>query len=244
MSAKGSRNPYKKKINVLVDLWTKIIEYYAEGGVSRKEIEELLRKYYEEKRVVPFKGKATPEDLYDKELTSLYVVGKYGLGLDKEYREIFDEVFYHEETYERIIELLLRKEHGARELILNLLGGSLEPNTLARILRVMFTMVVLGFRKEEEFYKLLRAFANYFPEHKDTLRKYTRFYIAFRVAEAIAKGEVKNKVSKEALKQSLALRIGFEKSIPDDKYIYTIAREVFKVPQKILKNVLNIEGAE
>ncbi len=244
MGVKGSRNPYRKKINVLVDLWTKIIEYYAEGGASRKEIEELLRKYYEEKRVVPFKGKATPEDLYDKELTSLYVVGKYGLGLDKEYREIFDEVFYHEKTYERIIELLLREEHGARELILNLLGGSLEPNTLARILRVMFTMVVLGFRKEEEFYKLLRVFANYFPEHKDTLRKYTRFYIAFRVAEAIAKGEVKNKVSKEALKQSLALRIGFERSIPDDKYIYTIAREVFKVPQKILKNTLNIEEAE
>lgn len=244
MSVKGSRNPYKRKINTLVDLWTKIIEHYSEGGVNRKEIEKLLRKYYEEKRITPFKGRATPDDLYDKELTSLYVVGKYGLGLDKEYREIFDTLFYHEETYERIIELLLRKERGARELILNLLGGSLEPNTLARILRVMFTMVILGFRKEEEFYRLLRMFANYFPEHKDTIRKYAKFYIAFRVAEAIAKGKVKNKVSKEALKQSLALRIGFEKTIPDDKYIYTIAREVFKVPQKTLKSALNIGEAE
>ena len=241
MSSKTQRNPYRKKINTLVDLWTKIIEYYAEGGVKRKEIEELLRKYYEERRITPFKGKATPEDLYDKELTSLYIVGKYGLGLDKEYREIFDEVFYHEETFERIIELILREEHGVRELVLNLLGGSLEPNTLARILRVMFTMVILGFRKEEELHKLLRKFAEYFPEHKDTLRKYTRFYIAFRVAEAIAKGEVKNRVSKEALKQSLALRIGFEKSIPDDKYVYSIAKEVFKVPSKILKNILNVE---
>ncbi len=241
MGVRSPRNPYRKKINVLVDLWTKIIEYYAEGGVKRKEIEEMLRKYYEEKRIVPFKGKATPDDLYDKELTSLYIVGKYGLGLDKEYREIFDEVFYHEETYERIIEVLLRGEQGARELVLNLLGGSLEPNTLARILRVMFTMVILGFRKEEEFYRLLRVIADYFPEHRDTLRKYTRFYIAFRVAEAIAKGQVKNKVAKEALKQSLALRIGFEKSIPDDKYIYSIAREVFKIPVKILKNVLNVE---
>ena len=80
-----------------------------------------------------------------------------------------------------------------------------------------------------------------FPDMEKTIRKYARFYVAFRTAEAIAKGEIKNKIEKEAFKQSLALRLGLEKIIPDDNYVYIIAREVFKVPDNVLRKILKVK---
>ncbi len=238
------RNPYKNKISVLVDVWTKIISYGDLAGITRDEIRKVLYEAYKSRNITPFKGKANPEDLYDKELMSLYVVGKYGLGLDKQYPEIFDEVFYNEKLYERIIEIMLSNEDNekTRSIVLNLLGGGIDSNTIARILRTLFTAIVFGFREEEELVKLLHRFLEVFPEEEQTIRKYSRFYIAFRVAEAISKGIVRNRVSKEVYKQSLALKIGLPKIIPDDQYIYSIAREVFHVPDKILKNVLTINS--
>ncbi len=238
------RNPYKNKISVLVDVWTKIVSYGDLAGITRDEIRKVLYEAYKSKNITPFKGRANPEDLYDKELMSLYIVGKYGLGLDKQYPEIFDEVFYNEKLYEKIIEIMLSNEDNTktRNIVLNLLGGEIDSNTVARMLRTLFTAIVFGFREEEELVKLLHRFLEVFPEQEQTIRKYSRFYIAFRVAEAISKGIIRNKVSKEVYKQSLALKIGLPKIIPDDPYIYSIAREVFHVPDKILKNVLTLNN--
>lgn len=240
MNFKG-RNPYRNKISVLVDVWTKIISYGDIAGITREEVRKMLYEAYKARKIAPFKGKATPEDLYDKELMSLYIVGKYGLGLDKQYPEIFDEIFYNERLYEKIIDIALTTNdiREARSIILNLLGGEINSNTTARILRTLFTAIILGFREEEELIELMHRLVKMFPEQEQTIRKYTRFYIAFRVAEAISRGIVRNKVSKEAYKQSLALKIGFPKTIPDDNYIYSIAREVFRVPDKILRNILS-----
>lgn len=241
MNSKG-RNPYRSKISVLVDIWTKIISYGDLAGITRNEVRNILYETYRARNITPFKGKANPEDLYDKELMSLYIVGKYGLGLDKQYPEIFDEVFYNERLYEKIIEIMLSNSNvdKVRSTVLNLLGGELDSNTTARILRTLFTAVVLGFRKEEELIELMHRFIKIFPEQEQTIRNYTRFYIAFRVAEAVSKGLIRNKISKEVYKQSLAIKIGFSKIIPDDNYIYSIAREVFHVPDKILRNILNV----
>lgn len=118
--------------------------------------------------------------------------------------------------------------------------GEISKEKLIKILRVPFTGTILGFIEENVFIKFINSLLHEYPEYENSLRNYMKFYIAFRVAEFIAKGEIKNRVSKEALKHAIAVRIGANKAIPSDKYIYTIASEVLKIPTKILKKVLSI----
>jgi hypothetical protein len=54
----------------------------------------------------------------------------------------------------------------------------------------------------------------------------------------IATGEIRSKVDKEARKQALNLKMGLGKVMPDDAYIYNIARNVFKVPKQKLIGIL------
>ncbi len=234
------RNPYRRRIQIIVNLLGDILRRGEE--LSRKDAVEILRKTYEKKRLTPLKGKATPPDIYDKEMASLYVVGKYGLGLHEEYPGLFSKIFYLEEIYEEVIDKIL---NGDYESARNLLRGAspsgvIDSNTVARMLRTAFTKTVLGFVDEEEFARILKKTAEAFPEEERTVRNYVRFYIAYRMAEAIYRGEVRNKTYKEALKRALALRLGFPKSTPSDEYISVIAREVFNVPDKILEKTLSL----
>ncbi len=224
---------HRKRIEVATDLIAEALE----KNWDRKRLEKELSKKYEEEGISPLRGLALPLDIIDKEMSTLYVVAKYGLGLSED----MDEVFSTEKKLERAAELLLEKGADARQQILQEFGG-IDSNTLSRIFRVIFTSVVLGFRPEEDLIKLLHKAKEAFPEEERTVKKYARFYIAFRVAEAIAKGEVTDKLSKEALKQSLSLKINLPKILPDDEYIYIIAKEVFKVDDNTLRRILKIEG--
>ncbi len=236
MREKGGRNPYRRRIELLISLWDNLI---SRPPGSREELVEMLRDAYDKARLEPLRGKAKPPDLYDKELASLYVVGKYGLGLHEEYAEIFDKYFYKEELYEELGDSILEsREEDAKRIVEEKLGG-LDQNTLARMLRVYFTRQIFGLLGEDEFLSLLRRIPQVFPEHAETVKKYSRFYVAFRVAEAIARGQVRSRTSKEALKQALSVKIGVDKSTPDDEYIASIARDVFRVPGRLLGQVLS-----
>ena len=128
----------------------------------------------------------------------------------------------------------------ARMRVEALLGGKLDDNTVARMLRLKRTEMYFGFVDEESFERLLRALVEAFPEKKKLASKYARFYIAFRIADAIQKGEVRDRITKEAMKQALALRLNYlEETLPDDDYIRKIAGEVFAVPQHLLKMILS-----
>lgn len=239
----SERNPYRKKIQVLVNLLGEIIR--KQDALTRKDVVDLLRKTYEKHRIKPLKGKATPPDLYDKELASLYVVGKYGLGIDEEYPELFDKIFYLEKGYEEVINKILAGQYEEARLILKETSptGVIDSNTVARMLRTAFTKLLLGFLDEETFAKILRKTSEAIPEEERTVKNYVRFYIAYKVAEGIYRGEIRNKVFKEAFKRAMALRLGFPKTIPSDEYVAIISKEVFSIPDKILSRTLSI-GAE
>ncbi len=222
-----------------VELVTDLIAETLEEGWDRERVKKELYKRYSEAGISPFRGIALPPDILDKEMATFYVISKYGLGMDEELGQVIET----ERKLEDAAEKLLQKGAEARDEILLSLGP-IDSNVLSRIFRVVFTAVILGFRPEEDLIKLLHKALEAFPDMEKTIRKYARFYIAFRVAEAIAKGEVRNRVEKEALKQSLALRIGLPKIIPDDNYIYTIAREVFKVPETQLRKILKLKEGE
>ena len=223
---------YKDRIETAIELVGEAIN----EDWDRERLKSELIKRYKERGIEPLKGLATPPDLIDKELATVYAVAKYGLGLDEDVKALD-----YEKKLERAAELLLEKGRDAREEVLALLG-EMNSNVLSRIFRVVFTSVVLGFRKEEDLIKLLHKAKEAFPEQEVTVRKYAKFYIAFRVAEAIAGGEVRNKIEKEALKQSLSIRLGIPKVNPDDNYIASIAISVFKVNPKKLERVLKMRS--
>lgn len=232
----------KRRLAVAMDVWKEIIaEYEARGRISRERVAEMLKDVYKRERIEPLRGASTPPDLYDKELATLYVVGKYGMGLDQTYPELFDEVFSHEVRYEESIKILLSNPPDlARMKVEALLGGRLDDNTVARMLRLKLTEVYFGFNSADSFERLLKALVEAFPEKIPLARKYARFYIAFQVADAIQKGEVRDRITKEAFKQAIALRLSYlNKTIPDDSYIKTIASSVFGVPERVLNFVLS-----
>ncbi len=240
----SNKNPYKKRIQVLVNLLGDIIK--KQNSLSRKKVVEMLRRTYERNKLVPLKGKANPPDIYDKEMASLYVIGKYGLGIEDEYPELFQKIFYLEKRYEEVLEKIMAGEYEEARTLLKETSPSrvIDSNTVARMLRTAFTRLLLGFMDEEEFANILKKVIEAIPEEERTVKNYVRFFIAFKVAEAISRGEIRNKMYKEAFKRALAVRIGFPKTTPSDDYIAIIAREVFGVPDNVLKNVLSIKKEE
>ena len=237
----------QRRLNLLFDIWNAIInKWEQETRLTREDVVELLKREYGRERISPLRGASLPEDIFDKEMASLYVVGKYGMGLDEQYPELFDKVFYLESRYDKIAEILITSPpEEARDRILALVGGTLSDNTIARILRIRFTMVYFGFDTEESLNRLAEAMAKAFPDKEKIISKYIRFYIAFKVASEIYRGRVRDRITKEALKQGTALTFsGFQGTIPDDLYIMRIAREVFRVPEKVAFRVLATQGKD
>jgi hypothetical protein len=231
----------KRRLGILFDVWEEVIgEWERAGSVSRERVVEILRSFYEREGVSPLKGAANPPDIYEKEMASLYVVGKHALGLDSSHPELFDAVFRDEVRYEEAIKGLLSDDpERARLKVEAILGGVPDDNTAARMLRLKLTEVYFGFADPDTFKTLLRRFVEAFPEHRRLASKYAKFYIAFRIADAIQKGEVRDRITKEAMKQAMALEFSWlEKVLPDDSYIRKIAEEVFHIPPRILDLVL------
>ena len=232
------KNPYKKRIRVIVDILGDVIRM---KNIGREALVEIVKDYYGRYKIEPLRGKALPADIYDKELASLYVIGKYGLGLDIDYPELFNKLFDKEIMFEKAINCIVNNEYDEARKILEALSPEkkVDSNTVARMLRIAFTKTILGFQSEEDFINILKKTKEAFPEEERTVRNYVRYYIAFRTAEAIAKGEIKNRVMKEAFKQALSARISFEKAIPNDDYIKDIARNVFNINENILSKALS-----
>jgi hypothetical protein len=228
---------YRKKITVAIDLLGSLT---GEEELDRDSAVAALKNSYEKTRLSPFRGSAFPEDIYDKEMATLYVVGKYGMGIDNDFPELFEKIFGKEKVYEKALEILLSDADAEekRSRIESLLGREPDSNEIARILRIIFTKIVLGFDDEERIVRALHEAIKAFPEHENDIKKYARFYIGFRIAEMIATGEIRSKVDKEARKQALNLKMGLGKVMPDDAYIYNIARNVFKVPKQKLIGIL------
>jgi len=229
-----------------MDIWNRVLDLWESEGrsLSRDDVVRILRDSYRSARISPIKGASSPPDLFDKEMASLYVVGKYGMGLDVQYPDLFNEIFSREVRYEQAIAALLTESpERAKEKVTILLGGRVDDNEIARMLRLKLTEVYFGFTREESLLELLRALVNAFPEKEKLTSKYARFYIALKVARAIASGEARDRLTKEAIKQATALKISWlKRAIPDDNYIATIASEVYGVPKRILKDVLQLNG--
>jgi len=238
------KSPYKKRIQVAVKLLSEFTRRIDE--LDRAAAVEILRKVYIEHGLQPIRGRATPPDIFDKEMTTLYVISKYGLKLDEEHPELHSKVFYIEEALESALSSIMSGNYEeAREKLRSVSPtGVVDSNTVARLLRIPLTKLVLGFISEDEFRDVLQRVLKAIPEEERTVVNYVKFYIGLRLAEAIYRGEVRSREVKEAYKKALAIRLGFPKATPSDKYVWEIARAVFNISEKRLHSVLSIEKSK
>ncbi len=221
---------YKQKVKALTDIWSTVLHKWTE--IDRPTLIAYLEKVYKERNIRPFRG-FKAENLYEKELTSMYVVGKEGLGLFEDNKPVFDKLLYEEERFERIYELLAsdRPLEAFQE-------SSMNTDVLARSLRLGFTRAIFSFQDYEVLYNSLRSLdGTGLDPLKHTAASFSRFVTAFLLAEGIAEKRLRDKISLEAEKKAISIRIGIKYPMPKYEYIMLIAREVFGINDKILKKI-------
>lgn len=224
---------YRERMKTLTGLWGLILNEWE--NLSRDSLLSLVQENYEKNGIKPFRGfKST--NLYEKELISLYVVGKEGLGLYEDYRQVFDKLLPNEEKYDQVAKTIF--ERGAEEAYLE--AGS-DKDVLARALRLIFTEVIFSFSDESRLIQSLRILHGSSNDAiKHTAKSFSRFYTAFRLAESIAEGLIRDKMNYIAMKKAIAISIGIDYPLPKSSYVALISKEVFNVNQKLIKRVLEV----
>ncbi|MEM4575954.1 MAG: DUF2192 domain-containing protein [Candidatus Nezhaarchaeales archaeon] len=228
--------PMNRAYRLHVDACNDVLSLMLAGSiVTRSETVERLSEAYRKRGIGPIRG-WTSKNLYDKELAMVYIVGKYGLGIEIDEHQTLSQIFSLEIKCEKILQKLLngsKPSDAIREV-----AGDVSKNTIFRVLRLLLTAVVLGFEDEEKLLKIHKALAEEFKEYERGFRSFIKFYIALRIAEKIALRKVKSRNEKEALKLSMCLRTKAERMAPSDELISLIAKEVFGVPKRIVERVL------
>lgn len=227
---------HRKRVSTCINIWSELLNNEIK---DRGEAVKLLKYYYESNNVEPLRGK-TKIDIFDKEMITLYVVGKYGLGLDpKEYKDVYEKIFYKELKFEEAYYRILKGENSVQ--VLMELFNTADENTVFRVIRLSFTAVILGFDSEENLINLLNKIADEMPHLRHRINGFIKFYIAFKVAEKVVSGEIKNRIEKEALKHSLCVKFNAIKNAPPDTLIKEIAINVLKGEEYKVNRAFKVE---
>ncbi|MEM0267356.1 MAG: DUF2192 domain-containing protein, partial [Thermofilaceae archaeon] len=175
---------HSERINACLDLISKALRGELH---SREDLVLELERIYGQRGVEPIRGR-TKINIFDKEVCTVYVVAKYGLGLDPdEYKDFYEKFLNVELRAERAAERLLAGE-GERAVAEEM--GVADENAVFRIARLEATAVLMGFKSEERLSTLLARLEEAFPQLTQKIQGFKRFFIAFAVAQAIAVGKV------------------------------------------------------
>jgi len=226
----------RRRIRVLVDAWSDIMHMNVK---TREEAVDILKRVYEEAKIEPIRGASNPPDLFDKEMISLYIIGKWGLGIDKELSpEFLNSVFWKELLVERVINALDSVENE-ESLCCKVpeLREILDDNFVARTLRFAFTLYYFGFRDEEWFRNILRKVYKVLSRYEETVRRFVKFYIAYKVGEGLERNEIKNRMELNIAKNLLALELSIPKAVPSNSYVLEVAKYYFNLPKKVIEEL-------
>jgi len=243
-----ARQLYKSRIEAATEIWSKIMKNEVS---SRNQLEELLYIIYKQRTIEPFRGLSKVR-IYDKEIATPYIVGKYGLGIvDGDLENALKGIFNVEITCDEIYEFLRSRNfqlnsdddiNQLRKMIDNEVLGVKTDERGFRFLRYVFTGTIMRFFPEEDFVGSYKALATAFPNLANDFLRYVKFYVAFRVAEDIALGNIKSIEEKKIMKYTHCLRLNLTKCVPHDKLIREIALRVYKVPRRVLDRLFPNES--
>lgn len=229
-------NIKRKRVIVLVNAWSRIVR---ENIVSREQAVKILQTCYEELGVEPIRGSSLTPDLYDKDMASLYIIGKWGLGIDRELsREILEKLFDIEIKIEKIIEYI-QNVSSYEELCSkdSELCKSIDDKLVARVLRFLFTLYYFGFIDRQYFIQLMKKIYNVLKPMEETIRRFTKFIIAYEVGKKISENEIKTKIDINMTKNAIALDFGIPNTLPSIKYIVEVTKHFFEIPQKLINSL-------
>ncbi len=227
-----------KAYRLHVDACNEVLSLMLAGSVlTRSDAVEKLTEAYRKRGIGPIRGWSS-KNLYDKEMAMVYIVGKYGLGLDFSEHPMLSKILSAEADYEKIYGEILK---GAKPSdVIQAIAGSIDKSIIFRVLRLVLTAVVLGFEAEEKLMKLYWTLAEEFKQYKRGFFTFMRFYVALRVAEKIALREIKSRSEKEALKLAICLKNNVKHMAPPDELIFLISKEVFGVPERVINKILGV----
>jgi hypothetical protein len=229
---------HAKRIEACIELISRALRGEIE---SREEAVKELERIYRALGIEPIRG-WSKINLFDKELCTVYVVAKYGLGLEAdEYRDLYERILWLEARAERAAERVKAGE-GAEAVLEEM--GSADENVIFRMARLEATAVLLGFKPEDGLALLLNRLSELFPHLAQRIAGFKRFYVAFRVAQAVAEGAVRTRLEKEALKHALCIKLGAEKAAPSDEFIREIALNVLKLDERHIARAVSAKSAE
>ena len=230
-------NAKRRRVKAYVDALSELL---ISKVISRKRAVQLIKESLESAGVEPFRGASKPEDIYEKELISLYIIGTHGLGISNDFNNVFEKIFYDEKRFEMIINAITSEQSTdqVRETI-KMLFGELDESTVAKILRFAVTLYYLDFQPYEFVIKVLKRMREVLPEHFDTIRRFTKFFVALKLGEEVYNGTIKTKVKKEIRKQAISLETGIPKSTPSDEYAAKVIRVLYEVPENILSSIFS-----
>jgi len=234
----------RKRLKILVDVWGQLLDNKKIS--SREDIISILKREYEKNGTEPFRGVAKPQDLYEKDLITLYLVGVYGLGIADEARDIIDKFLEPEKLYEKASEILINTNdpEATRKEIISLFNRTPDSSILSKIFRVEILKHYFGFVTEDRMSRLLINMLKAFPEEEATVRRLSKFYIAYKVGLAILNNEIRDWTTKEIYKQAIAVELKGIKGIPDDDYIAKILSSIFGVKKEKYMNILRMSIRE
>lgn len=226
----------RKRVQVLTAAWSEIM---VKNLRTRKEVVEVLKGLYEKFKVEPIRGASNPPDLYDKDMASLYAVGKWGLGLDKELPEdLFNAIFPDEIAMDKMLAAL--READSRDALCSKVGTLCEKvndSFIARFLRFVFTLYYFGFTDRKVLLEVLKKVYNFFPELQETVRRFAKFVVAYEVCLKMASGSVKSRLKLDLARNLAALEIGVPKAVPSFKYMVEVCKHFFKLPTKLVESL-------
>lgn len=232
------RRVHARRIEACIDLVSKALK----GDVkNREEAVKELERLYRSFKIEPIRGWAKI-NLFDKEMCTVYVVAKYGLGLDvNEYKDFYERILGVELKAEQAAERIKAGEDASA--IMEELGF-VDENVVFRIARLEATAVLLGFKPEDELVLLLDRLSKLFPGLNHKIASFKKFYIAFKIAQGIAEGNVRTRLEKEAMKHALCIKFKAEKAAPSDDFIRELAVNVLKLQERYVANAVSLKTPE
>ncbi|MGC9051303.1 DUF2192 domain-containing protein [Pyrobaculum sp.] len=234
----AARQLHKDRIEAALVLLERVLNGLV---TSRSALVAELQEVYREKGVEPLRG-LSKEGIYDKEIATVYLVGIYGAGVLA--AGDYDDIFYIEnraveavEIIRNVGEVLPAELKEALERKTEEVKGKSAEDRVFRVLRLVFTGVVLGYYPEILLTKALKIYETAYPQLSERLVNYAAFYSAYKIAEDIALGRIRSAENLKIMKYTYCLRMGFQKCKPSDRLIAEVAHHIYKVDKSLLSKL-------
>lgn len=229
-------NIKRLRIMAAVNVWGEILR---SNILNREDVINIMKDVYKKMNVEPIRGASSPSDIYDKEMITIYIIGKWGLGLDEEVpieiiNSLFDKEMLFEKLYNNIIQASTRDE-ACRNI--EEICKSINEAFIARVLRFIFTLYYFSFIDYKNMIALIKKLYTLFPEFQETTRRFVKFVIAYEVGSRISSGKIRNDMELSMAKNIIALDIGIPKALPSTNYIVEVSRHFFTLQENILKSL-------